>query len=84
MIQYSCSHGGVYSVDPRLVRVDFSSNVNPLGISENVLKILRKNLPKISSIYPDNEHKNLKRKIINYLDSGLSYDSINIGNGVRK
>jgi threonine-phosphate decarboxylase len=84
MIQYSCSHGGVYSVDPRLVRVDFSSNVNPLGISGNVLKILRKNLPKISSIYPDNEHKNLKKKIINYLDSGVSYDSINIGNGATE
>ena len=63
MIQYSCSHGGVYSVNPRLVRVDFSSNVNPLGISGNVLEILRKNLPKLSSIYPDNEHKNLKKKL---------------------
>lgn len=84
MIQYSCSHGGVYSVNPRLVRVDFSSNINPLGISGNVLKILRKNLPRISSIYPDNAHKNLKKKIINYLDSGLSYDSINIGNGATE
>ncbi|HJR85589.1 MAG TPA: histidinol-phosphate transaminase [Nitrososphaeraceae archaeon] len=84
MTQYSCSHGGVYSVNPRLVRVDFSSNVNPLGISGNVLKILRKNLPKLSSIYPDNEHENLKKKIINYLDSGLSHDSINIGNGATE
>lgn len=84
MTRYSCSHGGVYSVNPRLVRVDFSSNVNPLGISANVLNILRKNLPKLSSIYPDNEHKNLKKKIINYLDSELSHDSISIGNGATE
>jgi threonine-phosphate decarboxylase len=84
MIQYSCSHGGVYSVNPRLVRVDFSSNVNPLGVSGKVLKILRKNLPKLSSIYPDNEHEILKKKIINYLDSGFSFDSINIGNGATE
>jgi threonine-phosphate decarboxylase len=38
----------------------------------------------LSSIYPDNEHKNLKKKIIDYLDSGLSYDSINIGNGATE
>jgi threonine-phosphate decarboxylase len=84
MIQYSCSHGGVYSVNPRLVRVDFSSNINPLGISANVLRILRRNLPKLSSIYPDNEHKILKEKIISYLDGGLTYDSISIGNGATE
>ena len=84
MIQYSCSHGGVYSVNPRLVRVDFSSNINPLGISANVLQVLRKNLPKLSSIYPDNEHKILKKKIMSYLNSGLAYDSISIGNGATE
>lgn len=84
MARYSCSHGGVFSVDPRLVRVDFSSNVNPLGISCYVINILKKNLPKLSSIYPDNENKNLKKKIINYLDSELSYDSISIGNGATE
>ena len=84
MIQYSCSHGGVYSVNPRLVRVDFSSNINPLGVSGKVLKILRKNLAKSSSIYPDNEHKILKEKIMSYLGSGLAYDSISIGNGATE
>jgi threonine-phosphate decarboxylase len=84
MIQYSCSHGGLYSVKTRLVRVDFSSNINPLGISGNVLQVLRKNLPKLSSIYPDNEHKILKKKIMSYLNSGLAYDSISIGNGATE
>lgn len=84
MIQYSCSHGGVYTVSPRLVRVDFSSNINPIGISSNVLNVLRKNLPKLSSIYPDDENTNLKKKIIDYLDKELSYESLNIGNGATE
>jgi len=84
MIQYSCSHGGVYTVSPRLVRVDFSSNINPIGISRNVLNVLRKNLPKLSSIYPDNENTILKKKIIDYLDGKVSYESLNIGNGATE
>ena len=39
----TCSHGGIYSVDPRLVKVDFSSNVNPLGISIMVANSIQKN-----------------------------------------
>ena len=84
MIQYSCSHGGVYTVSPRLVRVDFSSNINPIGISRNVLNVLRKNLTKLSSIYPDNENTILKEKIIDYLDGKVSYESLNIGNGATE
>jgi threonine-phosphate decarboxylase len=84
MIQYSCSHGGVYTVSPRLVRVDFSSNINPIGISSNVLNVLRKNLPKLSSIYPDDENTILKKKIIDYLDGEVSYESLNIGNGATE
>ena len=84
MIQYSCSHGGVYTVSPRLVRIDFSSNINPIGISRNVLNVLRKNLTKLSSIYPDNENTILKEKIIDYLDGKVSYESLNIGNGATE
>jgi threonine-phosphate decarboxylase len=84
MIQYSCSHGGVYTVNPSSVRVDFSSNINPLGISKVVLNTLRKNLPKLSSIYPDNEHTLLKKKILDYLSSNISLESINVGNGATE
>lgn len=84
MIQFSCSHGGVYTVSPRLVRIDFSSNINPLGISRKVLNVLRKNLPMLSSIYPDDENTILKKKIINYLDLVLSYESLIIGNGATE
>ena len=78
MIQYSCTHGGVYTVNPSLVRIDFSSNVNPLGVSRKVLNVLRKNLPRISSIYPDNEHTALRKKIVDYHDGQISQESINI------
>lgn len=84
MIQFSCSHGGVYTVSPRLVRIDFSSNINPLGISRNVLNVLKKNLPKLTSIYPDDENTILKKKIIDYLDLVPSYESLNIGNGATE
>jgi len=84
MIQYSCFHGGIYSVNPSLVRIDFSSNINPLGISRKVLDGLRKNLPQLSSIYPDNTHTVLKKKIIDYLDCGLSHESVNVGNGATE
>src|SRR6266508_2191930 len=84
MIQYSCSHGGVYTVNPNLVKIDFSSSINPLGITKKVLNALRKNLPKLSSIYPDNENTILKKKIIDYLGSPLTQDSINIGNGATE
>jgi len=84
MIQYSCTHGGIYTVNPSLVRIDFSSNINPLGISKKVLDVLRKNLPRISSIYPDNEHTALRKKIVDYLDGQISQESINIGNGATE
>ena len=84
MIQYSCFHGGIYTVNPLTVRLDFSSNINPLGISKRVLSTLRKNLSRISSIYPDNEHIILKEKIIDYLNFEISQESINIGNGATE
>lgn len=84
MIQYSCSHGGIYTVNPSLVKVDFSSSINPLGISEKVLNAIRMNLPKLSSIYPDNENTILKEKIVDYLGSPLTQDSINVGNGATE
>jgi threonine-phosphate decarboxylase len=84
MIQNLCTHGGVYTVSPNLVRIDFSSNINPLGISRKVLNVLRKNLPRISSIYPDNEHTALRKKIVDYLGGQIPQESINIGNGATE
>jgi threonine-phosphate decarboxylase len=80
----SCFHGGVYSVNPKLVKVDFSSNVNPLGISKRVLASLTRHLSSISSSYPDPGCIELKKKILNYLDSELSLDCICVGNGATE
>jgi len=84
MIQNTCSHGGVYTVNPSQVKIDFSSNINPFGTSKVVLNALRKNLSKLSSIYPDNEHVALKKKLLDYLGGNLSQDSINVGNGATE
>lgn len=81
----TCSHGGIYSVDhPGLVKADFSTNVNPLGISKKVLKSIQKNIGKLSSLYPDPECIDLKKHIVNYLDIGLKLDCICVGNGATE
>ena len=81
----TCSHGGIYSVNhPGLVKADFSTNVNPLGISKKVLKSIQKNIGKLSSLYPDPECIDLKKHIVNYLDIGLKLDCICVGNGATE
>lgn len=80
----SCVHGGLYSVDSKLVKVDFSSNVNPLGISSRVLASIREHLSSVSSSYPDPECLELKKNILNYLDSELTLDCLCIGNGATE
>ena len=67
----SCSHGGIYSTKNYLkVKIDFSSNVNPLGISRQVLKEIRKNIKQISHIYPDSNCNLLKKNIADYTEHG--------------
>ena len=47
----SCSHGGIYSTEHYLkVKIDFSSNINPLGISRQVLKEIREKIKQIAAI----------------------------------
>ena len=78
----SCFHGGVYSVDPSLVKFDFSSNVNPLGVSKIVLSSIRKDLGSLSSSYPDPECKDLKKSLSDYLK--IHCECINVGNGATE
>jgi threonine-phosphate decarboxylase len=78
----SCSHGGIYSTKNYLkVKIDFSSNVNPLGISRQVLKEIRKNIKQISHIYPDSNCNLLKKNIADYIEHGIDKDWISVGNG---
>ncbi|KYO68643.1 pyridoxal phosphate-dependent aminotransferase [Thermovenabulum gondwanense] len=70
-------HGGdIYSYDRDLI--DFSSNINPLGIMEGLEEYLSKNLKKLS-LYPDIKYRRLKKNIADYLN--INEDEVIIGNG---
>ena len=76
-----CIHGGIYSVNPNLVKLDFSSSVNPLGISRFVLKAIHENIDSLASVYPDPKCSELKKGILEYLQLDRDPDWINVGNG---
>lgn len=81
----SCSHGGIYSTMNFLkVKIDFSSNINPLGISRYVLKEIKKNIKQISNVYPDPNCTLLKESIAEYIQHGIDQNWINIGNGATE
>ncbi|MBV4418216.1 aminotransferase class I/II-fold pyridoxal phosphate-dependent enzyme [Clostridium tyrobutyricum] len=64
--------------------LDFSSNINPLGVP----KSFRDNIDKalnVSNIYPDEEYRNLKHNIRNYLHKGIiENENIVLGNGAAE
>jgi len=78
----TCSHGGIYSVNPKLVRVDFSSNVNPLGISRRVLQSIQNATRSLVPVYPDPDSKELKERLAHYLF--VSPQCITVGNGATE
>ncbi len=78
----ACFHGGIYSVDPNLVKVDFSSSINPLGVSKYVLRSITKDLGSLTSSYPDPECRDLKENLSDYLHTHR--ECINIGNGATE
>ena len=82
---HNCYHGGIHSAkDHTLVKIDFSSNINPLGISNNVIKSLKKNIH-LSYIYPDPNCTELKKDILKYLDCNIDEShNIIIGNGATE
>lgn len=59
--------------------VDFSSNINPFGVSPNAIDALKNNLDK-ASIYPDPNYLELKKIISNYLD--CDSNSVILSSGV--
>jgi len=78
----ACFHGGKYSVDPNLVKIDFSSSINPLGISKYVLRTIKKDLGSLASSYPDPECRDLKKNLSDYLN--IHPEFINVGNGATE
>jgi threonine-phosphate decarboxylase len=81
----SCSHGSIYSImNFNKVKIDFSSNINPLGISKFVLKEIKKKIKHISYVYPDPNCTLLKKSIAEYIGHGIDQKWINIGNGATE
>ncbi|MDQ3806648.1 MAG: histidinol-phosphate aminotransferase family protein [Thermoproteota archaeon] len=75
----ACSHGGIYSVNPRLVRLDYSSSINPLGTPRKAIAAIKMNANSIACNYPDPECRQLKRSLSRYL--GIDEEWISVGNG---
>lgn len=85
---HDCQHGGVYSVDwPKShIQIDFSSNLNPFGISKKVLSKLRNNIA-LAYNYPDPKCIDLKKKILDYIGSERDFDinhNLITGNGATE
>jgi threonine-phosphate decarboxylase len=66
-----------YDIDAEEI-IDFSVNVNPLGMPESLIEVLQSKLSLIAR-YPDTESRYLRRKLANHLS--LSHENIAIGNG---
>lgn len=76
------AHGGVYSIKGISEDIlDFSSNINPLGLMPKVRKEIRKNLD-LLQIYPDSESRLLRRTLESY--TGIPSPQIVVGNGATE
>ncbi|MGI0036770.1 MAG: pyridoxal phosphate-dependent aminotransferase [Nitrososphaera sp.] len=75
----ACTHGGMYSVDHKLVKVDCSSSVNPLGTPPGALRAIVKYAKELSSRYPDPECTELGKSLAQYV--GLDPSWIVVANG---
>ncbi len=74
-------HGGnIYEVERRYRKevIDFSANINPLGLPESIKKTIYKNFDKISH-YPDPRARNITKKIAKYWE--IDEKNILLGNG---
>ncbi|MDQ2085510.1 histidinol-phosphate transaminase [Herbivorax sp. ANBcel31] len=58
--------------------LDYSSNINPLGIPEEIVNIIKNNIDKLK-MYPDAHCRELIKEISKYLD--VSLEHIIVGNG---
>lgn len=83
-MKYTTLHGGdIDSIERELGIdrkniIDFSANINPLGVSERVKKEIAKNLDCIST-YPDFGYMRLKKAIADY--TSAKEENILVGNG---
>ena len=74
-----CAHGGVYSVDHRRVKLDFSSSVNPLGAPTRAIAAITKGARQLVAKYPDPECHDLRKRLAEY--TGADPENVIVGNG---
>ncbi|WP_120170082.1 threonine-phosphate decarboxylase CobD [Thermohalobacter berrensis] len=72
-------HGGYYGKKNNVI--DFSVNINPLGVSEKVLEKLKESLKNIVK-YPEIDGLSARKKLAEKL--GLDYKEIILGNGATE
>ncbi len=58
--------------------IDFSSNINPLGVPDNLIKDINNSIENIIN-YPDPDYNKLRKKIASNYD--VDYKNIVVGNG---
>jgi len=81
MADLDFSHGGnIYDVQGRYRKkiIDFSANINPLGLPGRIKKAIYKNFARILH-YPDRRASNITQKIAKYW--GIDKENILLGNG---
>ena len=72
-------HGGdIYGYDRGMI--DFSSNVNPLGVPESFREAVMKDLSCLTR-YPDRQYRKLKSSLLQYLQLQEDEKGIVLGNG---
>nr|MDQ4050996.1 histidinol-phosphate aminotransferase family protein [Thermoproteota archaeon] len=64
---------------PHLVRLDCSSNINPLGPPKKAIAAIEMNITNLVQTYPDPECRELKKSLSRHL--GIDPKWINLGNG---
>lgn len=69
-----------YNLDKEKL-IDFSANINPLGLNENVKKAIIEAIEEIN-IYPDITYYNLKKSISSY--EKITLDYLTLGNGAAE
>lgn len=88
MTLQGCHHGGIYSTDNiNDIKVDFSSNINPLGISKRVVSKLMSKTAQLAYNYPDPKCMELKKMIMGSIscENSLSHvDNLIVGNGATE
>ncbi len=74
-------HGGdIYGIEKkrREQLIDFSANINPLGLPRYIKKLIKDNLDTILR-YPDQKARDLTKSIAEYWD--ISEENVLVGNG---